>query len=64
MHVERNRYSVRDRKKECRRERRLVEKQRNRKIEMLARGRSASVCVRYKSQVDQKAKLCVWVGQR
>jgi hypothetical protein len=64
MHVERNRYSVHDRKQECGRERRLVEKQRNRKIEMLARGRSASVCVRDNSQVDQKAELCVWVGER
>ena len=33
-----------------------MEKQINRKIKMLA-----SVCVRDKSRVDQKAELCVWV---
>ena len=59
MHVERNRYSVHDRKQECGRERRLLEKQRNRKIEMLARGTSASLSVGDDYRVVQRVKLCV-----
>ena len=47
---------MRDRNQERGREIRLMEKQINRKIKMLA-----SVFVRDKSRVDQKAELCVWV---
>ena len=47
-----------DRKQEWGQERRLMEKQINRKIKMLA---SVCVCVRDKSRVDQKAELCVRV---
>ena len=50
----RDRYSVRDKKQECVRERRLIEKQIDREIEMLARGTSASLCVRDDRRVVQR----------
>jgi hypothetical protein len=45
-------------KSACEKER-LTEKQIDRGIEMLARGTSASFCVRVNSRVVQRGELCV-----
>ena len=60
MHVWRDRYSgVIGRKSVCEKEMLTEKLQIDREIEMLARGTSASLCVRYNRRVVQRGELCV-----